>query len=273
MNRLEESQENIYSQNGEDGILAEIFRRFGIEKGFFVEFGAWDGIKYSNTYSLLENNGWVGAYIEGERDRFEDLKKNVPQPEIIKICEFVATAGEKSLDRILAAHEIPEQFDLLSIDIDSDDFAVWDGLQNYRPSVVVIEFNPTIPLDTEYVQPLGATIGNSALAQFNLGRKKDYVAVAMTAWNLIFVRREMFSRLGMEPQSLDELAAPHTLSRIFYGYDGSLVHCGPERFFGNPWQKRANFQVPKPFRYFDDRSVFADLAKRLTVNVLKRICR
>jgi len=42
-----------YSQNSEDGIIEEIFRRVGTTNRFFVEFGVEDGTE-NNTRFLLE---------------------------------------------------------------------------------------------------------------------------------------------------------------------------------------------------------------------------
>ena len=55
MIELVKFKKSIYSQNGEDGILDKIFSTLGINKGKFVEFGGWDGIKYSNCYNLVKN--------------------------------------------------------------------------------------------------------------------------------------------------------------------------------------------------------------------------
>lgn len=260
-----------YSQYGEDGILEEIFRRCGVERGFFVEFGAWDGIKYSNSYRLFKSCGWAGIYIESDAERFQDLKRNVPDERALKLCDYVLPEGESSLDNILARHQVPDKIELLSIDIDSDDYAVWAGVQNYHPLVVVVEHNPTIPLDTEYVQARGGNIGNSVLSMFKLGQSKGYVAVAMTVTNLIFVRRDAFPRLNIEEPSLEELATDNVKFRIFYGYDGTLVHVGPSRFRGNPWQKKVPMQVPRWFRYYGSKGKLRDTIKIFVLRFLNRL--
>jgi hypothetical protein len=266
-------QSNVFSQYGEDGILAEIFRRFGISSGYFVEFGAWDGIKYSNTYNLLKNGGWSGVYIEGDRERYADLLRNIPQSDVIKICEFVAVDGASSLDNILARHNVADNITLLSIDIDSDDYAVWEGVLRYSPTVVIVEYNPTIPLDVDYIQPRGATIGNSAKAIARLGASKGYELVAATLTNLIFVRNTAFQALKIEKTTLEELIEPDLRFRLFYGYDGSLVHAGPARFKGNPWQKGLPGQVPKLFRYYGSRGKWRDTLKRSALHYLGNLLR
>src|SRR5688572_24997351 len=126
---------NRFSQNGEDGIIQEICSRLGIVSGWGVEFGAWDGKYLSNTFNLLSRHGWQGVDIEGNAERYQDLLQTKAElnGRLYTICAFVGVAGENTLDKLLATTPIPRDFDLLSIDIDSHDWEIWDSLQNYRP--------------------------------------------------------------------------------------------------------------------------------------------
>src|SRR3989338_9100977 len=117
--RLEEYKKNITSQHGEDGIIAEIFRRMGAENKWCVEFGALNGTHHSNTWKLIMQDGWSGVLIEADPTYAEKLKevyKNTPRARCFN--EFVEFEGEHSLDSILARTSIPRDFDLLSVDID-----------------------------------------------------------------------------------------------------------------------------------------------------------
>ncbi len=67
---------NEYSQGGEDGIIEEIMKRLGIATGWFVEFGACDGVSLSNTRRLLLA-GWQGGYLECDEKKFAALLKSV----------------------------------------------------------------------------------------------------------------------------------------------------------------------------------------------------
>jgi len=133
---------NIYSQNGEDGILEEIFKRLKIEKDWACEFGAWDGKHLSNTFNLVKNNGWKCVMIESDADKFLDLQITAKQYTNIyalnKTIHYIEGYGEL-LDNILESTPIPKDFQLLSIDIDSCDYHVWKSLKKYEPCVVVIE--------------------------------------------------------------------------------------------------------------------------------------
>ena len=231
---------NRYSQNGEDGILGALFREVAPATRYFVEFGAWDGRKYSNTYNLAEQ-GWRGCYIEGSPERHAELVVNVPQPEIHKVLRYVRPDGPDGLDAILAGVGAPLEFDLLSIDIDSDDLAVWRGVTRYRPFCVVIEYNPTIPYDVLFENPVERNWGNSALSIYRHAESVDYRLVAATATNLIFLDRRSSRDTARIPSiGLEDVEPQH---RYFWGYDGSLIRVLSQRgsvaeapeFYRVPW--------------------------------------
>jgi len=80
---------NIYSQNGEDGIVEELLKRLEIENGWICEFGAWDGIYLSNTFNLTQK-GFHSVFIESDKDKYQDLLTTVKKyPHIIPINKYV----------------------------------------------------------------------------------------------------------------------------------------------------------------------------------------
>jgi len=136
---------NIHSQNGEDGVLNIAINRLGLipEHGSCVEFGAWDGKHFSNTFALVQK-GWSAVYIEEDKVRFNNLIQNSKiYPKIIPICTKVdhKKFSINSLDNILKKTPLQKDFDILSIDIDSYDLEVWESMQNYEPKIVIIEIN------------------------------------------------------------------------------------------------------------------------------------
>lgn len=177
---------DVYSQNGEDGVLYELCRRLGITGGWLVEFGAWDGMAYSNTFRLLKYMPFQAVYIEGDLGRYQDLLKTAKKYSITPIQAFVEARGEHSLDALLAKTPIPTDFEILSIDIDSFDYQVWEGCIAYKPKVVVIEVNSGV---TGY-QIHGEKQGSSFFSTLELGNKKGYTCVLHTG-NMIFVRDDL----------------------------------------------------------------------------------
>lgn len=233
---------SVYSQFGEDGIIAEILNRISSAiplDGWCVEFGALDGIHLSNTYNLIRNKGYRAVLIEGDRKKYQKLCQSIPQPEIIKLCRFVTLEGPASLDAILRATPIPADFDLLSIDIDGCDYHVLASLHLHRPKLVCIEFNPTIPNEIDFVQPADFTVkqGCSAKALVRLAAEKGYFLGATTTCNLLFVREDFKDAVtkgeSLPLETLRDDTAWRTL--IFFGYDGTVL--SNRENISSPWHR------------------------------------
>lgn len=196
---FERYKHDIYSQNGEDGVINEILRRLNITKGWVVEFGAWDGKYLSNTFHLVEK-GFSAVYIEGDSNKIKALNDTVINyPNIIPVHKFVSydTMSESSLDNILKNTPIPLDFDVLSIDIDSYDFQVWKAVTKYNPKIVVIEIESSIdPYNNTYIHDGVKCKGTSFRPMLELGIEKDYKFVCHSG-NMIFVRNDLYERLDI----------------------------------------------------------------------------
>lgn len=219
-----------YSQTGEDGIIDELCNRLDISGGWFCEFGAWDGKHLSNTYNLVDNNGqWNGVLIEGDPERYEDLKETISEhpDQLHGINSFVTAEGDTSLDNLLDETDIPEQFKLLSIDIDGPDYFVWEKMTTYSPKVVVIEMNPELGPDLRFISEMSPNgrfkidptrtshspnfpkerkgdrirlFGTSFRSMVNLGERKGYTPVSCTRNNLIFVQDRLADKVNLTPE-------------------------------------------------------------------------
>ena len=255
---LLDHSKNIYSQPGEDGILEKIFEVIEEKNGWCVEFGAWDGKHLSNTYNLMQN-GWAGVFIEGSEERYQDLLQTYQgNSKAYPICAFVNFEGENNLDGILAKTPIPKDFTLLGIDIDGNDYHVWDSFKNYTPKVVVIEYNPSIPPDIAFTQPKDMNVqqGSSALAMVQLGKEKGYELVALTSLNAIFVKKELYPLFEIGDNSLEIMFLDKkNLTQIFQLYDGTLVLRGCDRLLWPDIPLREAIQpLPKFLRRFPHSS-------------------
>ncbi len=142
---LDRYRSNFYSQNGEDGVIAEILNRLGLTKNYLnlvvVEFGAWDGIFYSNTFRLVEL-GAKALYIEGSKSRFNILRKlSDKYKNVIPVNAYVSDIpnSKNTLNSILKSNSIPLDFDVLSIDVDGLDLDIYKNIGEYRPKVIIIE--------------------------------------------------------------------------------------------------------------------------------------
>lgn len=188
---LESSASSQYSQGGEDGVLLRIFERIGIRERFFVEFGACDGLDLSNTANLRLNHGWSGLLMEGG-DRADG---------VLVRREHVDAENVEALFRKYA---VPRDFDLLSIDIDGNDYWVWKAIESFSPRVVIMEYNVFFMPDTAKTMAYDSDHlwdekyfrfyhGASLAALEKLGRQKGYVLAYTEPYcpNAIFVRRDV----------------------------------------------------------------------------------
>lgn len=146
---------NVYSQNGEDGIIQECLKRMNIRRGVAVEFGAADGLFCSNTANL------------GEWTRF-----------LYDISEPVNGVIQKAVTPE-NVNDLPK-CDLLSIDIDGNDYSVWKSYKG-RPAIVVIEINSDISPEEKVYDK-----GTSYSPMVQLGISKGYFLLCHTG-NLVFV--------------------------------------------------------------------------------------
>lgn len=227
MKNLKDYKNNIYSQHGEDGIIEEILKRLNEKNDFqYCEFGAWDGIHLSNTCALIKKNKCKALLIEPNKEKFNELCKNFPSDKIIKLNNFVEVEGKNSLDNLLEENKFNIDFDFLSIDVDSIDYYIFESLKIFKPKVICIEFNPTIPNEVYFVQKNNGSInqGSSAKALIELATKKKYFPVCSTQTNIFFVHGDFKKDvIGNVELSLDDLINDKDIKNfIFFGYDGSI---------------------------------------------------
>lgn len=221
---------NVNSQFGEDGILSWVFNSIGFKGGIAVEFGGWNGIYLSNIRKLADDNSLNSIYIEGDKNKYEEgLTIFGGRKDVQFINEYVGLGDSfKTLDCILQEHAIPNDIEVLSIDIDGYDYWVWDSLKEYRPRVIVIEYNPTVSNDVLMITPQKeiSGLGSSAKAIVELGKKKHYELVETTVTNCIFVNEEDFKKMGIVDNSLHALRSIDEYCRHLpiTDYEGRLVH-------------------------------------------------
>lgn len=189
---------NIFSQNGEDGVIEYILDKLNITSGTCCEFGAWDGKHLSNTFNLIKNKEWKGLYIESDENKYKDLLETCKEcPNITPVQSFVT--GE-NLDDLILNNDFPEDLDLLSIDVDSIDYEIWKGLKKVRPKLIIIEPCNSTSLWEKDVSYDGH--GASPFLIKQLAKEKGYTFLCTTG-NLFFVRDDINT---LEPN--DEIEFP-----------------------------------------------------------------
>jgi len=136
----------------------------------------------------------------------------------------------KNINDIFAKYNIPNEFGLLSIDIDGDDSYCWEALSNnYKPNIVVIELNPGLPttipiraIENQSVVDNGYFGSNLHLC-YDLAQSKGYEFVTTTEWNAFFIRKELFDLLSIEKMDKDRIMKNHTHTQGCMEYRSRMV--------------------------------------------------
>jgi hypothetical protein len=182
---------NVYSQNGEDGIIEKIFSELRITDGNVIEFGAWDGIYISNIYRLWKYGNFNGILIEGDKEKAD--KFSDPQGKAKMFNYFISPdkENENSIDNVLDKIGIDGVIALMSIDIDSCDYYVMASMEKYKPAVIIIETSNAFGYESIHKS---YDSGCSMRAVWELAEEKNYTMVAYTA-NAILVRNDLLDNL------------------------------------------------------------------------------
>jgi hypothetical protein len=233
---LLEHKKNVYSQSGEDGIIEKILDTLPVRDKWCVEFGAWDGKYLCNVCNLIENKDYGAVLIEANTTKFVELQENYREASnIFPINEFVGFEPDDNLDKLLKTTPIPLDFDFLSIDIDGNDYHVWKVVSQYRPKVVCIEFNDTIPPEIDFVQEANPNVsqGSSITAIVRLGKEKGYELISVVGCNAIMVENAYLEMFGIDDNSVQSLwVERNNITYLFVGYDGQVFLQGKKAL---PW--------------------------------------
>jgi hypothetical protein len=193
--RLALAEASVTSQNGEDGVIAEIMAIVGATSRTFVEFGAQNG-REGNCFALADIRGWSGWFLEGDPDSFLHLAGKYAYNARVATEQAMVTA--ETVNTMFREMGMPSSVDVMSIDIDGADYLVWHALEAVRPRLVVIEYNSALPPDEAWVpidpfaswdetQNFGSSLG-TMLAVADV-KGYDLVHCETTGVNAFFVDR------------------------------------------------------------------------------------
>jgi hypothetical protein len=210
-------EKKTYSQNGEDGIIEKIFEIIGTVSKYYVEFGAENGVE-CNTRNLRQKHHWQGLLMDGG---YQNLSINLQK----------AFINAENINQLFHRYGVPFDFDLLSIDIDYNDFHVWNALSDrYRPRVVVIEYNAThLPFEDKVVEYGPNTrwdgtnyFGASIRSYYLLGRKKAYSLVYAEnhGVNLFFIRDDVLKECSATFKNVNCVSQLYKYPRYGSGPNG-----------------------------------------------------
>jgi len=274
-----------HSQHGETAVLRRIMQIVGESDRWIVEFGAWDGVYLSNSRDLIVEDDWRAVLIEAHPTRFKDLEELYAENDgVITLNRLVGFGGgDNTLDSILSETEIPENFDILVVDIDGNDWHVLESLTNFDPKIIMIEFNPTIPNDVYFVQDrdFGVNQGSSLLAIIELAKSKNYELIGTVGGNGIFCKSKYYGKFFIEDNSIDAMCFSNNQGRLFITYDGTLYNTGLSKLFWTGGRFSLNPDslqiVPEEYRRGANQAISRIIAqareaedKRATLEILAR---
>jgi hypothetical protein len=208
---LQNNEFQVFSQWGEDGIIQMLLRHIEIPSKIFVEFGV-ENYTESNTRFLLVNNNWAGLVIDGSPEHISYIKQDsIYWQHNLKAVQ--AFLDKDNINKIISENGIKGEIGILSIDIDGNDYWVWQAIDVVNPAIVIIEYNSrfgkdkavTIPYNPSFVRSDAhysmLYAGASLKALYNLGKAKGYSFVGCNSVgnNAFFVRQDL------KPTAIKEL--------------------------------------------------------------------
>ena len=210
---LREAEFRVFSQWGEDGIIQFLSRHVPIENKTFVEFGVQDYLE-SNTRFLVVKDNWSGLVIDGSAENVGKIRGNELywRHHIRAECAFIT---RDNINDIIRSAGITGDIGLLSVDIDGNDYWVWQAIDVIQPRIVVVEYNArfgleravSVPYDPQFIRKRAHSsmiyYGASLAALAQLGEVKGYALVGCNSAgnNAFFVREDV------RPSSLPSLTA------------------------------------------------------------------
>lgn len=229
---LADAEFRVFSQWGEDGIIQYLVAHVAIERPIFVEFGV-ENYTESNTRFLLLTNQWSGLVIDGSEENIAYIKRDP----IYWACNLKAECAfvtEDNINGIFARNGIQGDIGLLSVDIDGNDYWLWQAIDSLAPRIVVCEYNShfgptaqvTTPYDPAFVRDRAhhskIYYGASIAALHALAERKGYSLVTVNAAgnNVFFVRNDVLGSLAaMTPRQ----AYRRSQFREFHDEQGRLT--------------------------------------------------
>ncbi|MBB6428400.1 hypothetical protein [Algisphaera agarilytica] len=219
-------QTQMFSQNGEDGIIAEVFRRVGTSDRFFVEIGVGDGLE--NNTRLLLQIGWRGVWIEADESAVAQARQHFSEELADGRLKIVSTAvTRENVADVLRGAEVPEAFDFVSLDIDMNTGHVWEALlqAGYQPRVACVEYNASVPPSVDWQVPYDPAgqwtdgsnyfgAGLKTLERISREAGMSLVGCEYLGANAFFVRQEDLGDHFLEPFTAERHYEPPRFSLL-----------------------------------------------------------
>jgi hypothetical protein len=216
-------EEKIFSQNGEDGItmkLIEVIYEGDNNNKFYVEFGVQDGVE-CNTRILREKYNWNGLQMDGSNENDTiNLKK-----------EFIT---KENVVELFRKYNVPEHINLLSVDIDFNDFyCLNEILKNYQCDIIICEYNSThLPNEDKIIIYAERGMwdgsnyfGASLLSLDKLGKKYNYSLVYCNKHgiNCFFINNDVLKNKNLQIENIGDITKIYRPGKYGWGPNGGHI--------------------------------------------------
>ncbi len=233
MDSIADAEFQVYSQWGEDGILEWLVQRLPISSRRFVEFGV-ENYREANTRFLLVNRNWQGLVMDARPDNMRSLREHEIywKYNLTAVSTFIT---RDNINELISTHGFGGKIGVLSIDIDGNDYWVWESIAAAAPDIVVCEYNAvfgdlhpiTIPYDPDFSRTrshasnlyFGASI--RALCQLAARKGYDLVGTNRAGVDAFFVRKDLMSLIDSSIASKEPFNSSMRESR---DEDGGLTY-------------------------------------------------
>lgn len=249
---LNDYDKKVYSQHGQDGQIEKLFDIIGSTNKYFVEFGSNGTRDGGGNTAYLRNFGFDGLLIDGYEDPYgEPVKRDYP----VKIHMM----SYNNVNEVFEQHNVPKDFDFLSIDIDGQDFHVWKALDDikFKPRVVLIESNYHFHPDEDLVMQKDESFkwdgtectGSSSTALCKLGKAKGYRLVSICGPDLLFVLESVCQEKNIHFAYENDPKMLYIMNQVKTGRCDALTP-------NNGWLMSTSFITKHEKVYFQSSDVF-----------------
>lgn len=212
----------LFSNMEEDGIILKLLAAINTEKGYFIDIGSNDCIN-SNCANLAFNFDWKGLFIDADEKLLKIGKRNYrffkkDTGNNFQQC-FLTT---ENVNAVIASAAFTKDVDFLDIDIDGNDYAIWQAIECIQPKLVVIEnkieygwHDIVVPAH----EPFGQTQwGASLVSMTNLAEQKGYTLVATNqeGFNGFYMRNDCYRRSGLRALPVADVLQADHIRKCFY---------------------------------------------------------
>ena len=238
-NNINDYEFKVFSQFGEDGIIQYLIEKLNIEKKTFVEFGV-ENYEESNTRFLLENNNWKGLIIDSSQKNIDYIKNQSYfwRNKIVVENSFI---DKDNINETISKNDFIGEIGLLSVDIDGNDYWIWEAINVIDPMIVICEFNARLGYEQALTIPYNKNFDriekhyssiyykSSLNALYKLGKKKNYelVGTNKNGNNAFFVKKNVKDKTDIQSKTPQECYHVNSFSE-FRNESGDLIKKGHE---------------------------------------------